>query len=83
MLKLWDKFKDKCKKVFHKDKKHVEREHFPLDLEKGLTSEQVQQRFDEGLINKAKKHVPNHISELFMKMFSTFSISFYLSSLLR
>ena len=31
--------------------------HFPLDAENGLTSEQVQQRIDEGLVNKIQKHV--------------------------
>ena len=77
MLKLWDKFKEKCKKAFHKDKKHVDREHFPLDTEKGLTAQQVEQRHDEGLINKAKKHVTkSYFRIIYENVFNFFNILF-------
>lgn len=79
MLKLWDKFKEKCKKVFHKDKKHVDREHFPLDTIKGLTSQQVQQRYDEGLINKAKKHVTkSYFRIIYENVFNFFNILLFI-----
>ena len=79
MLKLWDKFKEKCKKVFHKDKKHVDREHFPLDTEKGLTAQQVQQRHDEGLINKAKKHVTkSYFRIIYENVFNFFNILLFI-----
>lgn len=79
MLKLWDKFKEKCKKVFHKDKKHVDREHFPLDTTKGLTAQQVEQRHDEGLINKAKKHVTkSYFRIIYENVFNFFNILLFI-----
>ena len=79
MLKLWDKFKEKCNKVFHKDKKHVDREHFPLDTDKGLTAQQVQQRHDEGLINKAKKHVTkSYFRIIYENVFNFFNILLFI-----
>ena len=40
------------------DKKEVQdKRHFPVDLEVGLTSEQVQQRNEQGLVNRIPKHV--------------------------
>ena len=79
MLKLWDKFKEKCKKAFRKDKKHVDREHFPLDTEKGLTAEQVQQRHNEGLINKAKKHVTkSYFRIIYENVFNFFNILLFI-----
>ena len=47
------------------NKKPINREHFPLDLEKGLTSEQVQQRINDGLINKTKKQVSKSYGRIF------------------
>ena len=35
----------------------IDERHFPLDLEIGLTTEQVEQRNQEGLINRIPKHV--------------------------
>ena len=79
MLKVWDKFKEKFKKVFHKDKKRIDREHFPLDLEKGLTSEQVQQRHDKGLVNKAKKHVTkSYFRIIYENVFNFFNIILFI-----
>ena len=79
MLKLWDKFKEKCKKAFHKHQKHVEREHFPLDTEKGLTAQQVEQRHDEGLINKAKKHVTkSYFRIIYENVFNFFNIVLFI-----
>ena len=79
MLKLWDKFKEKCKKVFYKDKKHVDREHFPLDTEKGLTAQQVEQRHNEGLINKAKKHVTkSYFRIIYENVFNFFNILLFI-----
>ena len=79
MWKLWDKFKEKCKKAFHKHQKHVEREHFPLDTEKGLTSEQVQKRHDEGLVNKAKKHVTkSYVRIIYENVFNFFNIILFI-----
>jgi len=79
MWKLWDKFKEKCKKAFHKHQKHVERGHFPLDIEKGLTSEQVQKRLNEGLINKAKKHVTkSYFRIIYENVFNFFNIILFI-----
>ena len=60
--------------VIKKFKKEVNKEHFPLDLEKGLTSEQVQQRLDDGLVNKTKKHVTkSYLRIVYENVFNFFS----------
>ena len=61
--------------IVKKFKKEVNREHFPLDLEKGLTSEQVQQRIDDGLINKTKKHVTkSYLRIVYENVFNFFNV---------
>ena len=61
--------------VFKKFKKEVNKEHFPLDLEKGLTSEPVKQRLDDGLVNKTKKHVTkSYLRIVYENVFNFFNI---------
>ena len=43
--------------LFKKFKKEVQIEDFPIDFKNGLTTEQVEKRKKEGLVNKTKKHV--------------------------
>lgn len=44
-------------KKLKKETSEIRRDHFKLDLKRGLTSAQVDQRKEEGLINKTKKQV--------------------------
>lgn len=44
------------KEVKQKQEEHGEK-HFPVNLEVGLTSEQVQERNEQGLVNRIPKHV--------------------------
>ena len=61
--------------IFKKFKKEVNSKHFPLDLETGLTSEQVKQRVDDGLINKTKKHVTkSYFRIIYENVFNFFNI---------
>ena len=75
MWKLWDKIKEKFNNWLRKHRKDVDREHFPVDLEKGLTSEQVKQRKDAGLVNKAKKFVTKSYARIiYENVFNFFNI---------
>ena len=61
--------------VFKKFKKEINKEHFPVNLEIGLTSEQVQQRNDDGLVNKTKKHVTkSYLRIVYENVFNFFNI---------
>ena len=40
-----------------KEQETEDERHFPVNLEVGLTSEQVQQRNEQGLVNRIQKHV--------------------------
>ena len=58
-----------------KFKKEVNAEHFSLDIEKGLTNEQVQQRIENGLVNKTKKHVTkSYVRIVYENVFNFFNI---------
>jgi len=79
MLELWDKFKEKFNNRKRKHSKHIQREHFPIDLERGLTSEQVQQRIDAKLVNKTKKHVTKSYARIvYENVFNFFNILLFL-----
>ena len=72
MWKLIDRIKEWFAKKFRKELKG---EHFPLDLQNGLTSEQVKQRLDAGLVNKTKKHVTkSYIRIIYDNVFNLFNI---------
>jgi len=43
--------------IIKRFKKEVNAKHYPLNIETGLTTEQVNSRLEDGLINKTKKHV--------------------------
>ncbi len=61
--------------LFKKFKKEINKEHFPVNLETGLTSEQVQQRIDDGLVNKTKKHVTkSYLRIVYENVFNFFNI---------
>ena len=47
--------------------------HFPVDAENGLTAEQVQQRIDEGLVNK----IPKHVSKSYWKIITDNLLNFF------
>ena len=55
------------------EKKIENVEHFPLDLNKGLTDEQVQSRIDDGLVNR----IPKHVSKSYWKIFYDNVINFF------
>ena len=55
------------------EKKIENVEHFPLDLNKGLTEEQVQSRIDDGLVNR----IPKHVSKSYWKIFYDNVINFF------
>jgi len=75
MWKIIDKIKEKFRNFFTRFKKEVTREHFPLDLKVGLTSEQVKERVDNGLINKTKKHVTkSYVRIIYENVFNFFNI---------
>ena len=75
MWKLWDKFKERFNNWRKRRRKQVNCEHFPLDTEVGLTSEQVQQRMDNSLINKTKKHVTkSYLRIIYENVFNLFNI---------
>ena len=79
MWKLWDKIKEKFNNWRRKHHKDVNREHFPLDLEKGLTSEQVQQRINARLINKTKKFVTKSYARIiYENVFNFFNILLFI-----
>ena len=61
--------------MFKKFKKEVNREHFPVNLETGLTQEQVNQRIEDGLVNKTKKHVTkSYLRIIYENVFNFFNI---------
>ena len=79
MLELWDKVKDKFNSWRNKHKKDVDREHFPLDLKIGLTSEQVKLRTDAKLVNKTKKHVTkSYLRIIYENVFNFFNVLLFL-----
>ena len=58
-----------------KSKKEINRGHFPLDLKVGLTSEQVEQRKSDGLVNKTPKHVTkSYFRIIYENVFNFFNI---------
>ena len=66
-------------KLFEKFKKPTVVEEFPIDLEKGLTSEQVNQRKEDGLINKTKKHVTkSYTLIIYENVFNFFNIILFI-----
>ena len=76
MWKLIDKIKAKFSRKF---KKEVDREHFLLNLDFGLSSEQVQQRNEDGLINKTKKFVTkSYFRIIYENVFNFFNILLFL-----
>ena len=79
MWELWDKFKEKFNNWVRRRKKVINCEHFPLDLETGLTSEQVKQRLDNKLVNKTKKHVTKSYARIiYENVFNFFNILLFL-----
>ena len=75
MWKIIDKIKEKFAKFIAKFKKEPKREHFPLDTKNGLTSEQVNQRIEEGLVNKTKKHVTkSYVRIVYENVFNFFNL---------
>ena len=61
--------------LFRKFKKEVKAEHYPVDLKTGLTSEQVNQRIEDGLVNKTKKHVTkSYLRIVYENIFNFFNI---------
>ena len=79
MWKLWDKFKEKFNNWRKRRGKRVNCEHFPLDIENGLTNEQVQQRINDGLVNKTKKHVTkSYLRIIYENVFNFFNILLFL-----
>ena len=48
-------------------------EHFDVDLEKGLSEEQVQSRIDDGLVNR----IPKHVSKSYWRIFYDNVINFF------
>ncbi len=65
MLKIFKKFKKEVKKA----------EHFPVDLKTGLTTERVNQRIEDGLVNKTKKHVTkSYLRIIYENVFNFFNI---------
>ena len=66
-------------RIVKKFKKPVNSEHFPLNLEVGLTSEQVKQRKEDGLVNKTKKHVTkSYLRIVYENVFNFFNIILFL-----
>ena len=62
-------------KIFKKFKKEVKAEHFPINLETGLTTEQVNQRLEDGLVNKTKKHVTkSYLRIIYENVFNFFNV---------
>lgn len=52
--------------------KNINVEHFPLDLNVGLTSDQVNERVENGLINKTKKQVSKSYFRIFYENVANF-----------
>ena len=66
-------------KLPRKFKKEINKEHFPLDIERGLTNEQVQQRINDGLLNKTKKLVTkSYVRIVYENVFNFFNILLFL-----
>ena len=79
MWKLIDKIKAWFKKFSQKFQKEVDREHFPLNLDFGLSSEQVKQRQENGLVNKTKKFVTkSYFRIIYENVFNFFNILLFL-----
>ena len=54
------------------ENKEINAEHFPLDLKVGLTTEQVNERVQAGLINKTKKQVSKSYFRIFYENVANF-----------
>lgn len=79
MWKLIDKIKEWFKKFSKKFHKEVDREHFPVNLDFGLSSEQVKQRQENGLVNKTKKFVTkSYFRIIYENVFNFFNILLFL-----
>ena len=79
MWKLIDKIKEWFKKFSKKFQKEVDREHFPVNLDFGLSSEQVKQRQENGLVNKTKKFVTkSYFRIIYENVFNFFNILLFL-----
>lgn len=55
------------------EKKIINMEHFDVDLEKGLSDEQVESRIEDGLVNK----IPKHVSKSYWKIFYDNVVNFF------
>ena len=55
------------------EKKIEQVEHFDADLDNGLSTEQVKQRIEEGLINK----IPKHVSKSYWRIFYDNVVNFF------
>lgn len=79
MFKFLDSIKNKFKSCRIKHQKQVNREHFPLDLKTGLTSEQVKERVNAKLVNKTKKHVTkSYLRIIYENVFNFFNVLLFL-----
>lgn len=79
MWKLIDKIKEWFKRFSKKFQKEVDREHFPVNLDFGLSSEQVKQRQENGLVNKTKKFVTkSYFRIIYENVFNFFNILLFL-----
>ena len=79
MWKIIDKIKAWFKKISKKFQKEVDREHFPVNLDFGLSSEQVKQRQENGLVNKTKKFVTkSYFRIIYENVFNFFNILLFL-----
>ena len=79
MWKIIDKLKAWFKKISKKFQKEVDREHFPLNLDFGLSSEQVKQREEAGLVNKTKKFVTkSYFRIIYENVFNFFNVLLFL-----
>jgi len=75
---FWEKFKKT-----ESEEVDVRTQHFPLDLENGLTSNQVQDRISSGYVNKIKKHVSKSYWKIFYdNIFNFFNILLILIAVL-
>ena len=79
MWKIIDKIKAWFKKISNKFQKEVDREHFPVNLDFGLSSEQVKKRQEDGLVNKTKKFVTkSYFRIIYENVFNFFNILLFL-----
>ncbi len=56
----------------NEENKNINAEHFPLDLNVGLTTAQVNERIENGLVNKSKKQVSKSYFKIFYENVANF-----------